>query len=261
MSEPVLRMENLTKRFGGLTAVDNLSFSLPGGRLHAIIGPNGAGKTTLFNLISGLLSLDSGRVFFRGREITGLKPHRISRLGIKRTLQIKSVFHQLSAAENLWITAQARRRFLHPFRPAGRDHETREKVERTLEQIGLAALAARPAGTLSYGDVALLEIGMALISEPQLLLLDEPTCGMSPAETERAVAKIRELAKQIDIVIIEHDMEVVFEIADDITVMAQGAILASGSPNEVAADERVREAYLGRPEDEDYVEEAVHAQA
>ena len=259
MSEPVLRIEGLTKRFGGLIAVDNLSYTLAGGRLHAIIGPNGAGKTTLFNLISGLLAPDDGRIFFSGRDITGLKPHDISRLGIKRTLQIKSVFPRLSVAENLWITAQAEQRFLHPFRAASSDRGIAEKVDRTLERIGLAHLARRQAGTLSYGDVALLEIGMALISTPRLLLLDEPTCGMSPAETERAVAKIRELARTIDIVIIEHDMEVVFGIADDITVMAQGAILASGGPKDIAADERVREAYLGRPEDEDYVEEAVHA--
>jgi len=256
MTAPILRTEKLTKRFGGLTAVDNLTFSLPGGRLHAIIGPNGAGKTTFFNLISGLLTPDSGQVFFLGQDITGLKPHQISRLGIKRTLQIKSVFPQLTVAENLWITTQAAHPFLHPFRPASRDRATAEKVDATLEQIGLLAVARRQAGALSYGDIALLEIGMALISAPRLLLLDEPTCGMSPAETERAVEKIRELARSIDIIIIEHDMQVVFDSADDITVMAQGAILASGSPQEIAADERVREAYLGRPEDEDYVEEA-----
>src|SRR5467141_1389850 len=121
MSEPVLRIEGLTKRFGGLTAVDNLSYTLPGGRLHAINGPNGAGKTTLFNLISGLLAPDAGRIFFCGREITGLKPHEISRLGIKRTLQIKSVFPRLSVAENLWITGQAGQRFLNPFRSAASD--------------------------------------------------------------------------------------------------------------------------------------------
>jgi branched-chain amino acid transport system ATP-binding protein len=261
MSEPVLRTEKLSKRFGGLTAVDRLTFELAGGRAHAIIGPNGAGKTTFFNLISGLLAPDGGRVFFRGRDITGCKPHEVSRLGIKRTMQIKSVFPQLSVADNLWITGHAGKRFLHPFHAASRDADTREKVERILEQTGLTALARRQAGTLSYGDVALLEIGMALISQPRLLLLDEPTCGMSPGETGRAVAKIRELARVVDIIIIEHDMEVVFEIADDITVMAQGAILASGRPQEVAADERVREAYLGRDEDEDYVEEVVHAQA
>lgn len=259
MSEPVLRIDKLVKRFGGLTAVDHLDLSLPGGRLHAIIGPNGAGKTTFFNLVSGMLRPDSGRVFFLGRDITGLRPHEISRLGIKRTLQIKSVFPQMSVADNLWITAQAGSRFLHPFRSAVRDRDTAERVERILEQIGLTSLATRAAGTLSYGDVALLEIGMALIAQPRLLLLDEPTCGMSPAETERAVEKIQELARSIDIVIIEHDMEVVFEIADDITVMAQGSVLASGGPEEISADERVREAYLGRPEDEDYVEEAAHA--
>jgi branched-chain amino acid transport system ATP-binding protein len=259
MSEPVLRIDNLVKRFGGLTAVDHLNLSLPSGRLHAIIGPNGAGKTTFFNLVSGLLTPDAGRVLFLGRDITGMKPHEISRLGIKRTLQIKSVFPQMSVADNLWITAQAGNRFLHPFRAAVRDRDTAERVERILEQIGLAPLASRAAGTLSYGDVALLEIGMALISRPRLLLLDEPTCGMSPAETERAVEKIQELARSIDIVIIEHDMEVVFEIADDIIVMALGSVLTSGSPEEISADERVREAYLGRPEDEDYVEEAAHA--
>ena len=259
MTAPVLETCNLTRRFGGLTAVDNLSLALPSGQLHAIIGPNGAGKTTLFNLISGLLRPDAGQVLFRGRDITGLPAHEISRLGIKRTLQVKSVFAQLTVAENLWITLEGSNRFLHPLRDAESDPVARERVERTLEQIGLTALARRQAGTLSYGDVALLEIGMALISDPQLLLLDEPTCGMSPAETERAVAKIREMARTIDIIIIEHDMPVVFGIADAITVMAQGAILASGSAKEISEDERVREAYLGRPEDEDYVEEAVHA--
>ena len=259
MTIPTLETRGLTKRFGGLTAVDDLSLSLPGGQLHAIIGPNGAGKTTFFNLISGLLHPSSGEVYFRGRNITGLSAHQISHLGIKRTLQVKSVFARLSVADNLWITLEGSKRFLHPFRAAADDMSARERVDRTLEQIGLTALARRDAGTLSYGDVALLEIGMALISDPQLLLLDEPTCGMSPAETERAVVRIREMARTIDIVIIEHDMPVVFDIADAITVMAQGAILASGNAKEIAADERVREAYLGRPEDEDYVEEAADA--
>jgi branched-chain amino acid transport system ATP-binding protein len=259
MSEPVLQTENLTKRFGGLTAIDNLSISLSPGRIHAIIGPNGAGKTTFFNLVTGLLGPSSGRIFFRGRDITGCRPYVISRMGIKRTLQVKSVFPDLNVADNLWITRQARNRFLNPFRAAASDKETGMRVEQTLEQIGLSALAERPAGTLSYGDVAMLEIGMALISEPSLLLLDEPTCGMSPAETSRAVAKIRDLARNIDIVIIEHDMDVVFGLAEDITVFAQGAILASGNPAAIIDDERVREAYLGRPEDEDFMEETSHA--
>jgi branched-chain amino acid transport system ATP-binding protein len=256
---PVLVIEGLTKRFGGLTAVDNFTLAFAPRRLHAIIGPNGAGKTTLFNLISGFLPSDEGRVFFAGQEISRLKPHKISRLGISRTLQVKSVFGQLSVSDNLWITAQAQHGVMNPFRPTASYRQTCEKVERVLEQLGLTALANRQAGTLSYGDTALLEIGMAIAAEPKLLLLDEPICGMSPAETERTVVKIRELAQTIDIVLIEHDMEVVFEIADDITVMAQGAVLASGSPKQIAADERVREAYLGRPEDEDYIEEAVRA--
>ena len=257
MSEPILRIEKLTKRFGGLVAVDNVSIALPSGRLHAIIGPNGAGKTTLFILVSGFLPADQGRVFFGDREITGLKAHEISRLGVKRTLQVKSVFNQLSVADNLWITAQTRFSVLHPFRSAQRYVATQERVDRTLERFGLTQFASRQAGTLSYGDVALLEMAMAVIAEPRLLLLDEPICGMSPAETERAVHTIRDLAKTIDVVIIEHDMEVVFEIADDITVMAQGAVLASGSPKEIAADERVREAYLGRPGDDDDDEPAL----
>src|SRR5262249_34876321 len=185
----------------------HLSFSLAGGRLHAIIGPNGAGKTTFFNLVSGLLTPDSGRVFFHDREITGLRPHQISRLGIKRTLQIKSVFPRLTVAENLWITARPGQGFLHPFRSAASARATGEKVDATLAQIGLSTLARRQAGTLSYGDVALLEIGMAVIAQPRLLLLDEPTCGMSPAETERAVDKIRALARAIEHLIIAHDME------------------------------------------------------
>ena len=255
----LLSATQVTRRFGGLVALKNIDFTIDEDSIVSLIGPNGAGKTTFFNLISGLLHPSSGEVFFRGRNITGLSAHEISRLGIKRTLQVKSVFARQTVAENLWITYEGSKRFLHPFRDADDDKTARERVERTLEKIGLTALARREAGTLSYGDVALLEIGMALISEPQLLLLDEPTCGMSPAETERAVVRIREMARTIDIVIIEHDMPVVFDIADAITVMAQGAILASGNAKEIAADERVREAYLGRPEDEDYVEEAADA--
>lgn len=258
MSEPILRVEGLTKRFGGLTAVDNVSLSFDSGQLHAIIGPNGAGKTTFFNLISGMLPCNAGRVYFGGHEITDLRPNQISRLGVKRTLQIKSVFSKLSVADNLWITAKAGQGFLHPFQSAKLDRDIKEKVDRTLGEMGLTALADRPAGTLSHGDMALLEIGMALIADPKLLLLDEPICGMSPAETESTVDKIRELSSKVDVIIIEHDMEVVFEIAHDITVMAQGGILARGTPQEISTNDSVHEAYLGRQED-DSDEEAAHA--
>ena len=260
MSEPILRTEGLTKRFGGLTAVDNLSFSLAGSRLHAIIGPNGAGKTTFFNLSRACCRRPAAACSSRAGTSPVSSRTRSAASASSGRLQIKSVFPKLTVAENLWITRTRRTRLPASVSRCGMPiARRRETVERTLAQIGLSSLADRQAGTLSYGDVALLEIGMAVISEPRLLLLDEPTCGMSPAETERAVGKIRELSRSIDIIIIEHDMEVVFEIADDITVMAQGAILASGSPQEIAADERVREAYLGRDEDEDYVEEAAHA--
>jgi branched-chain amino acid transport system ATP-binding protein len=252
----VLSVRGLTKRFGGLTAVDHVTVEFESGRLHAIIGPNGAGKTTFFNLVSGFIRPDSGQVNFLGHEIRGLRTHAISRLGMARTLQIKSVFNELTVAENIWIAAQARRPFLHPFRAASKFPETDEKVDRILEEIGLTRLSARAAGTLSYGDMALLELAIALATEPRLLLLDEPICGMSPHETAQTVAKIRELSRKIDIILIEHDMEVVFDIAQDITVMAQGAILARGTPADIANDERVREAYLGIEDDDDLPEPA-----
>ena len=254
----MLRLEGLTKRFGGLTAVDRVTHTFASGRLHAIIGPNGAGKTTLFNLISGFIAADQGRLFFGDIEITGLKPHQISRLGMKRTLQVKSIFGAMTVAENLWIAARADGP-LPAFASAAGDRATRERVDGVLERLGLTALAERAAGTLSYGDVAVLEMGMAIIARPKLLLLDEPICGMSPAETERTVRMIRELARTIDIILIEHDMEVVFDIADDITVLAQGAVLATGDPRSIAADEAVREAYLGQPEDDDLDVAASHA--
>jgi len=191
VSGPVLEIKGLTKRFGGLTAVDSVDLALEGGRLHAVIGPNGAGKTTLFNLICGLLPADTGRVLFHGRDIVGLRPHRICRLGLGRTLQIKSVFPAMTARENIWIAAQARHGVMQPFRRAATIRDTAETVERILEEMQLGALADRPAGTLSYGDVALLEIGIALATAPKLLLLDEPICGMSPSETARTAAKIR----------------------------------------------------------------------
>ena len=250
MTEPVLRIEGLTRRFGGLIAVNAVDFVLPGGELHAIIGPNGAGKTTLFNLISGLLAADAGRILFAGRDITGERPHRISRLGIARTLQVKSVFNGLSVYDNVWIAAQTRHGFLHPLRPAHAYRDTDAKVRDLLAQLELEGHAKELAGNLSYGDVALLEIAIALATDPKLLLLDEPVAGMSPSETARATARIRDLARRVDVILIEHDMEVVFSIADRVTVMHQGAILAAGRPDEIRRDRRVQDAYLGEGEDE-----------
>jgi len=246
MTGPVLQVEGLTKTFGGLTAVDKVNFSLPGGGLHAIIGPNGAGKTTFFNLISGFLGATSGSVIFNGENIIGRKPHEINRLGIARTLQVKSVFTGLSIYDNVWIAAMGGSRFLNPFKSASSYTHIASRVEGLLEDMGLTDLSKELAG-----NVALLEIAIALATQPKLLLLDEPVSGMSPSETERTVHIIRGLSKRLDVILIEHDMEVVFGAADMITVMNQGAILCEGTPESIAKDPRVQEAYLGTPEDEE----------
>lgn len=258
MTVPMLQIADLTKRFGGLVALDNVTLDLEPNVLHAIIGPNGAGKTTLFNTISGMLKSDSGAVRFHGIDISRMPPHKISRLGMSRSLQIKSVFDSMTVAENLWIAAQARQGVMHAFARRSSFVGTSKRVDAVLEQTGLGDLRDTSAGTLSYGDVALLEIGIALATEPKLLLLDEPICGMGPAETEATVEKIRQLAKSVDIIIIEHDMPVVFDLAEQITVMAQGGVLARGAPQDIAKNAAVREAYLG-DEDDDDEEEAAHA--
>ncbi|MCV0367929.1 MAG: ABC transporter ATP-binding protein [Filomicrobium sp.] len=246
-----LSVAGLTRRFGGLVAVDNVSFELPAGRLNAIIGPNGAGKTTLFNLITGEIRPDAGRVRVHGREITGLKPHQIVRRGVSRTLQIKSVFSGLTVAENIRTAVMVHEGLASPFRPASSYVAVNRRVEELAAQVGLSAHLQTCASTLSYGDIALLEIALALANEPRLLLLDEPVCGMGPRETEETVATIRNIARTVDIVLIEHDMEVVFAIADEIIVMAQGGLLARGTPDEICNSPDVQEAYLGAPEEED----------
>jgi branched-chain amino acid transport system ATP-binding protein len=247
---PALSISGLTKRFGGLVAVDGLSVDLQSRKLNAIIGPNGAGKTTLFNLITGEIAADTGRVVFGDRDIVGLKPHDIVRHGISRTLQIKSVFGGLTVFDNVRIAILSHERISSPFRSARSYRTAAKRAEDLLVRVGLSERRHDLASSLSYGDVALLEMALALAAEPKLLLLDEPVCGMGPLETERAVALIKGLAKEIDVVLIEHDMEVVFDIADHIVVMAQGSVLATGVAAEIAANPHVQEAYLGLPEDE-----------
>jgi len=247
MSAAILSVRGLTKRFGGLTAVNHVDFDLPAGELHAIIGPNGAGKTTFFNLVSGFLKPTAGSVIFNDEDITGQPTHRISQLGMARTLQIKSVFNGLSVYDNVWIAAHSRKKFLHPFRAARSYRDTAEIAVRALETVGLAELRNEIAGNLAYGDVALLEIAIAIAMQPRLLLLDEPVAGMSPEETYRTINKIKELSRSVNILLIEHDVEAVFQIADRITVMTQGEVLCQGSAEQIAADPRVQEAYLGVP--------------
>ena len=246
-----LSVNGLTRRFGGLVAVDDISFDLPAGRLNAIIGPNGAGKTTLFNLITGEIRPDAGRVEVHGQNITGLKPYQIVRRGVSRTLQIKSVFTGLTVAENVRAAVMAHEGVASPFRPAASYGAINQRVGDLVEQIGLAKHLNTQASALSYGDIALLEIALALANEPKLLLLDEPVCGMGPQETEQTVETIRTISKSVDVVLIEHDMEVVFAIADEIIVMAQGALLARGTPAAISSSAEVQEAYLGAPEEAD----------
>ena len=245
----ILSVRGLTRKFGGLTAVNNVDFNLPAGELHAIIGPNGAGKTTFFNLVSGFLSPNAGRVVFDGKDITGMPTHRISQLGMARTLQVKSVFNGLSVYDNVWIAAHSRHKFLHPLKAARSFGATAEVAAQALAAVELTSRAGDLAGNLAYGDVALLEIAIAVAMKPKLLLLDEPVAGMSPEETQRTVRKIKELAQSVNVLLIEHDMEAVFEIADRITVMTQGAVLCQGTAQQIAHDPRVQEAYLGTPEE------------
>ena len=247
--ETALEIQGLTKRFGGLTAVDNIDIRFPKGILNAVIGPNGAGKTTLFNLITGILPATSGHVFFQDEDLIGMPPHQIVARGLSRTLQIKSVFGGMSVRDNIRIAVFANEGVSNPFRPARGYRDISRRVDEILQETGLDRLASANAGALSYGDVVLVEIALALANRPRLLVLDEPICGMSPSETERTVARISELARTTDIILIEHDMEVVFAIADLITVMAQGRLLVQDKPKAVAADARVQEVYLGAPEE------------
>lgn len=247
--ENILSIRGLSKRFGGLAAVDGVDLDFPRGKLNAVIGPNGAGKTTLFNLITGMLPADAGQVIFDGENIAGLKAHRIVERGLSRTLQIKSVFSGLTVADNLRVAVMAHEKIANPFRSALSFTGVNRRLEALLEETGLSRLARRSAGTLSYGDVALLEIALALANRPKLLLLDEPICGMSPAETEATVARIVALSRTTQIILIEHDMEVVFAIAELITVMAAGRVLARGTPTDIGTNRDVQDAYLGAPED------------
>jgi len=246
--KPFLSIQHLSKSFGGVKAVSDLSLDLYPNRINAIIGPNGAGKTTLFNLISGFIKPDSGKIFFEDTELTRLSIHQISLLGIKRTLQIKSVFNSMTVYENLWITLSAHQGNLNPFKNIIKYPEIHLRVEEVMEQLDLKRLGNIPAGSLSYGDVALLEIGMAIITRPKVILFDEPVCGMSPAETERVVTKISALAKETHVVLIEHDMDVVFKIADEIAVLAFGSKLATGAPKEISSNNQVKAVYFGSDE-------------
>ncbi len=243
----VLETRALSRRFGGLAAVSGVNLTVAPGEVRSIIGPNGAGKTTLFNLITGALPPTAGRVIFQARDVTGLRPADLFRLGIVRSFQVSHVFPRLSAWQNIELMVYGRvRSSSSPFgRARTTAAEARARVARALARLGIAERAREPAGMLSHGDRRLLEIAMAIAAEPVLLLLDEPTAGMSPEETRATATLLRGLAPEITLVIVEHDMSVVMSISDRISVLHRGELLAEGPPAEIRRSRAVQEVYLG----------------
>jgi len=244
--EPLLATEDLTRRFGALAAVDRVSLAFAAGGVHAVIGPNGAGKSTLINLLSGELRPSAGRIRFKGRDVSREPPDRLSKLGFGRSYQTANLFPGLRCGDCVWLAAQSRlptsMRFL---RPADRFAGVAERAGRALEQCGLAARRGILAERLSYGEQRQLEIGMMLATEPELLLLDEPLAGMGHGEALQVLELLRGLARGRTVVLIEHDMDAVFSIADTVTVLVDGRVLETGTPEGIRASPAVRSAYLG----------------
>ncbi|CAN5447353.1 ABC transporter ATP-binding protein [soil metagenome] len=245
-TSPVLSIRGLAKRFGGLAAVDGVDLDVMPGERRAVIGPNGAGKTTLFNLITGYFKPDAGTVELSGTDVTGWPTHRIAREGLGRAFQITSIFPALSVFENVQLGRFARKGETAQVygRAKGRHHA---EVMEILDSVGLGDLPAAHAGQLSHGDQRALELAISLALEPKLLLLDEPTAGMAPAETERTMTLVRRIAleRNLTLLFCEHDMDVVFGTADRVLVMHQGRPLADGTPEEIRAHPEVRRVYLG----------------
>jgi branched-chain amino acid transport system ATP-binding protein len=241
---PLLKTERLSVRFGGLSALSDVNFELARDEVRAIIGPNGAGKSTFFNCLTGVLRPTSGHIIFDGEEITGLRSNAISQKGIARSYQITNILPNVSALENVRIAAQSRRHGWNMIAHHGGLRDINEKAEAALKSVGLLAKGDEIASNLSHGEQRNLEIGIALATEPKLLCLDEPTAGMSQAETDETKELIRGIAKNLTILIVEHDMQIVMELADRITVLHYGAILAEGTPAEIQENPRVLEVYL-----------------
>ena len=249
MADPLLQVEGLSKHFGGIVASDALSLEVTRGELHAVIGPNGAGKTTLIGQLTGLLLPDSGTVRFGGEDITALAAYQRSLLGLARSFQITSLFPDLSALDNVALAVQAHEgHSFHFWRDARKEPPLREPARAALARVGLAGRADLPASALSHGEHRQLELAMALAGRPRMLLLDEPMAGMGPEQSARMVAMLRALKGEVTILLIEHDMEAVFALADRITVLVYGRVIATGKPEEIRANAQVRDAYLGEAE-------------
>ena len=245
----MLDIKGASKRFGNLVALRDISLRVEKGELRAIIGPNGAGKTTLFNLVSGFFPPTAGTIAFDGRDVTGIPAHERVRLGMARTFQITEIFPELTVFENVRISAEVTDGYrLRPWMSRAESSTVYRQVEEALELTGLAAKSDRLVGELAHGDQRVAEIAMALALRPRLLLLDEPTAGMGEQETYQITQLIRRLHRvsSFTIVLIEHDMRVIFHLADRITVLDQGKLLAEGTPEEVGANEAVQAAYLGK---------------
>jgi branched-chain amino acid transport system ATP-binding protein len=246
VADPLLRVEKLVRRFGGILATDNVSLDVAKGELHAIIGPNGAGKTTLISQLTGHLAPDSGSVSLAGRDITRLAAYRRSALGLARSFQITSLLLDFTAADNVALAAQAHDG--HSFRffaDARKEKGLRDAAQAALQRVGLADRANVPVSKLSHGEQRELELAVALATKPQLLLLDEPMAGLGVTESARMVKLLQELRKEVTIVLVEHDMDAVFALADRISVLVYGRVIASGVPSEIRQNEEVKRAYLG----------------
>ena len=244
MPGPILKTELLTVRFGGLAALSQINFEVRRDEVRAIIGPNGAGKSTFFNCLTGVLRPTGGQIFFNGEEITGLPPNMISQRGIARSYQITNIMPNATALENVRIAAQSRRHAWNMVRHHSKFTDINEKAEAALDSVGLLSKAEELAANLSHGEQRNLEIGIALATEPTLLCLDEPTAGMSAAETHDTMQLVRRIAKNLTILIVEHDMQVVMGLCDRITVLHYGQVLADGTPQEIQNNPKVLEVYL-----------------
>jgi branched-chain amino acid transport system ATP-binding protein len=246
MADPLLSLERLRKSYGALVVTDDVTLDIRAGELHAVIGPNGAGKTTLINQISGLSAPDEGRILFDGREITALPIYERVRRGLARSFQITSVLPSFSVLDNVALAVQARSgSSFRLFGDAARERRLNEPAREFLHLVGLGERAAMPAGLLSHGEKRQLELALVLATGPKLLLLDEPLAGTGHEESVRIVATLRALKGRYTIVLIEHDMEAVFALADRVTVLVYGRVIATGAPQAVRADPEVRAAYLG----------------
>ncbi len=249
MAEALLQIDDLTKRFGGVVASDRISLAVAAGELHAVIGPNGAGKTTLIGELTGEIAPNSGRIRFEGRDITALPMYRRSMLGLARSFQITSLFPDFTALDNVALAVQAHAGHSFRFwRDARTESALREPARAALDRVGLAGRADVIVSKLSHGEHRQLEIAMALATGPRMLLLDEPMAGMGPEESARMVKILRALKRDLTILLIEHDMEAVFALADRITVLVYGRVIATGTPETVRANAEVRQAYLGEQE-------------